>query len=400
MSKKRVHELGKQLKEHGIELSNQELVEKLHALGYDVKSHSSSLEDDQAQSAYERILAEKKPKPVAVRPAGPGFVVRKRAHPSGRGRPGVARGRGDARRGPRIRGRARARGCAGADAGRDRGRPSPTRRRSPAAPLAAEAAPGQPRPPPEVRAARGAPRRCAAAPAAPVPAASRALRAPAGGRRARRAPRRRPPRRTAAASGFTPRPRLAPPGSRPARRGAGCHAAPAAAPPAGQPARPGGSIPRTLRPTSTQAVVISPPAGPGPPRHAADHRAAELPGRAGAARARRGPRAQGRPRHRSGASASSSTSRSDKRRGRTPGRPLSEEAGEEPLRQGAAPGGHRRPRLHPDPRQEEEAHEEGGQDADHREGRAQEGHPASRSPSRSRSSPRPWASRRRTSSAS
>src|SRR3974390_3422654 len=80
MSKKRVHELGKQLKEHGIELSNQELVEKLHALGYDVKSHSSSLEDDQAQTAFERILGEKKPKPAPVRPAGPGFVVRKRAH--------------------------------------------------------------------------------------------------------------------------------------------------------------------------------------------------------------------------------------------------------------------------------------------------------------------------------
>ncbi len=80
MSKKRVHELGKQLKEHGIELSNQELVEKLHALGYDVKSHSSSLEDDQAQSAFERIIGEKKPKPAPVRPAGPGFVVRKRAH--------------------------------------------------------------------------------------------------------------------------------------------------------------------------------------------------------------------------------------------------------------------------------------------------------------------------------
>ena len=58
MSKKRVHELGKQLKEHGIELSNQELVEKLHALGYDVKSHSSSLEDDQAQTAFERIVEE------------------------------------------------------------------------------------------------------------------------------------------------------------------------------------------------------------------------------------------------------------------------------------------------------------------------------------------------------
>jgi translation initiation factor IF-2 len=80
MSKKRVHELGKQLKEHGIELSNQELVDKLHALGYEVKSHSSTLEDDQAQSAYERILAEKKPRPAPAKPSGPGFVVRKRAH--------------------------------------------------------------------------------------------------------------------------------------------------------------------------------------------------------------------------------------------------------------------------------------------------------------------------------
>src|SRR5512147_2240267 len=80
MSKKRVHELGKQLKEAGIELSNQELVEKLHALGYDVKSHSSPLEEDQSQSAYERIVAEKKPKAPAPRPSGPGFVVRKRAH--------------------------------------------------------------------------------------------------------------------------------------------------------------------------------------------------------------------------------------------------------------------------------------------------------------------------------
>ena len=63
MSKKRVHELGKQLKEQGIELSNNELVDKLHALGYtDVKSHSSSLEDDQAATAYEKIMAERKPK--------------------------------------------------------------------------------------------------------------------------------------------------------------------------------------------------------------------------------------------------------------------------------------------------------------------------------------------------
>src|SRR5512132_35764 len=80
MSKKRVHEIGKALKEQGIELSNQGLVEKLHALGYDVKSHSSSLEDDQAQAAVEKILSERKPKPTAARAPGPGFVVRKRAH--------------------------------------------------------------------------------------------------------------------------------------------------------------------------------------------------------------------------------------------------------------------------------------------------------------------------------
>jgi len=78
MSKKRVHEIGKQLKEHGIDFSNSELVEKLHALGYDVKSHSSSLEEDQAHAAYEKILNEKKPKPAPARPTGPGFVVRKR----------------------------------------------------------------------------------------------------------------------------------------------------------------------------------------------------------------------------------------------------------------------------------------------------------------------------------
>src|SRR6266536_1250147 len=81
MSKKRVHELGKQLKEQGIELSNTELVDKLHALGYtDVKSHSSSLEDDQAATAYEKIVGEKKPKPAPAKPSGPGFVVRKKAH--------------------------------------------------------------------------------------------------------------------------------------------------------------------------------------------------------------------------------------------------------------------------------------------------------------------------------
>src|SRR5512140_506584 len=88
MTKKRVHELGKQLKEHGIELSNQELVDKLHALGYfEVKSHSSSLEDDQASAAFDKIMSERKPKPAPVRSSGPGFVVRKRAHHDGAAAP-------------------------------------------------------------------------------------------------------------------------------------------------------------------------------------------------------------------------------------------------------------------------------------------------------------------------
>ena len=79
MSKKRVHELAKQLKEHGIELSNQELVDRLHQLGFEVKSHSSSLDDDQAQAAFEKIVGEKKPKAAPPRAAGPGFVVRKKS---------------------------------------------------------------------------------------------------------------------------------------------------------------------------------------------------------------------------------------------------------------------------------------------------------------------------------
>ena len=51
MSKKRVHEIAKELKAHRIELDNKDVVTELHALGYDVKSHSSSLEDDQATAA-------------------------------------------------------------------------------------------------------------------------------------------------------------------------------------------------------------------------------------------------------------------------------------------------------------------------------------------------------------
>jgi len=202
MSKKRVHELGKQLKEQGIELSNSELVEKLHALGYDVKSHSSSLEDDQAQSAYERIVAERKPKPVAAKPVGPGFVVRKRAHVE-----------------------------------------PPTVVASALAPLPepepeAEPAPAEAQPVAEAPAESPSPAAEAADPALPTaPAAAPPAPMP-------------PP--TA-----TPTPRPAAPAARPAGAaapGSGLPLAASAATPA--------IDPKTQRPTSTQAVVISRPTIP------------------------------------------------------------------------------------------------------------------------------------------
>ena len=55
MSKKRVHEIAKELKAQGIELDNKEVVSELVSFGYDVKSHSSSLEDDQATAAIQKI---------------------------------------------------------------------------------------------------------------------------------------------------------------------------------------------------------------------------------------------------------------------------------------------------------------------------------------------------------
>ena len=76
--KKRVHELAKDLKTHGIELDNKELVSELQSLGYDVKSHSSSLEDDQALTAVEKIVAKRKPKAAPAPVKAAGFVVRRR----------------------------------------------------------------------------------------------------------------------------------------------------------------------------------------------------------------------------------------------------------------------------------------------------------------------------------
>ncbi|MCE9666291.1 translation initiation factor IF-2 [Myxococcus stipitatus] len=81
MSKKRVHEIAKELKGHGIELDNKEVVNELSALGYDVKSHSSSLDDDQATAAVQKILDKRKPKQAAPPVTAKGFVVRRKVGP-------------------------------------------------------------------------------------------------------------------------------------------------------------------------------------------------------------------------------------------------------------------------------------------------------------------------------
>jgi translation initiation factor IF-2 len=259
MSKKRVHEIGKQLKEHGIELSNSELVDKLHALGYDVKSHSSSLEEDQAQAAYEKILNEKKPKAAPVRATGPGFVVRKRVHVE----PPAAAAAPTPVPAPEPPPAPAAASQEPPRAAPEPERPaahvtSPAERVAPAPevpptdmPPAIPAVPQQPPPdalrpaasaaPPPV-AAEGQP---ATAPAAPPTGTPRP--SPAGAPPAHHAP-------MAAAPQGPPRPGGSgtPPGVRPIGTPPAQHHAGAAA----------GPDPRTLRPTSTQAVVISRPLVP------------------------------------------------------------------------------------------------------------------------------------------
>ncbi len=220
MSKKRVHELGKQLKEQGIELSNTELVDKLHALGYtDVKSHSSSLEDDQAATAYEKIVGEKKPKPAPAKPSGPGFVVRKKAHTDVPAQPAPAHAP--------LHAHAPANGV-------EYEEPSPAFDAAPE-PAAAPAAPVAPQAAP-----------LAAEVAQPAPEAT----APAATDAQAHAPQPQP----AAQQPSAPAPAHAPPA--PARP-----AMPHAPAMAAAPAQPRVD-PRTVRPTSTQAVVISRPTTP------------------------------------------------------------------------------------------------------------------------------------------
>ena len=78
MSKKRVHEIAKDLKDAGIDLDNKAVVDELKALGYDVKSHSSSLEDDEAREAVRSIVEKRKPKAAPAPVAAKGFVVRRK----------------------------------------------------------------------------------------------------------------------------------------------------------------------------------------------------------------------------------------------------------------------------------------------------------------------------------
>ena len=63
MAKKRVYELAKDLG-----LSNKEMVDWLRAHEYDVKSHSSSLEDDQALAVSEKFKGERAPKAPPLDP--------------------------------------------------------------------------------------------------------------------------------------------------------------------------------------------------------------------------------------------------------------------------------------------------------------------------------------------
>ncbi len=287
MSKKRVHELGKQLKEQGVELSNTELVDKLHALGYDVRTPSSSLEDDQAAAAYERIMGERKPKAQPVRHTGPGFVVRKRAHvePAAPA-PAAPAATPAARASPLPVAPAPAPQAASAEqsaaeptsaavAPSQPSAPEESPAREPARPVAAAApdgtaSPASPASPPsdeEVAAAQPAAGEPASAtnassvgePAAEAPDAVSPASAPPSARPPG-APIRRPP---------GPGPRSNAPGAtvyvRPTIHRPGTTSAP------GEPASASGAPgtapraavdPRTLRPTSTQAVVISRPLVP------------------------------------------------------------------------------------------------------------------------------------------
>jgi translation initiation factor IF-2 len=270
MSKKRVHEIAKELKAFGIDLDNKEVVTELTALGYDVKSHSSSLEDDQATSAVQRIVEKRKPRAAPPPVAAKGFVVRRRAPgaevPHTNGAPAGATHAAEPIHAPEAV--AQPADLVEPETAAPEAPPVPAAP-PPAAPVAAAPPPAEPAVPAEL-----APAEAPAAASPPPPAAPAAPRfrpaqiiskPPPQGMR----PGSAPPARASGPLGQRP---AAPAGARPGsgRPGASVQTRPGSGlpprPGAGGPARSGGNAPgassgdsRSLRPTATQAVVISRP---------------------------------------------------------------------------------------------------------------------------------------------
>jgi len=295
MSKKRVHEIAKELKAFGIDLDNKEVVTELAALGYDVKSHSSSLEDDQATSAVQRIVEKRKPRAAPPPATAKGFVVRRRApgpeipHTNGhQPEPAAAPAHEPVGAVPEAE-------TAPAPA------PVPEAPAAPEAPVSGApepvaAAPAAepvhaPEAPPEPPAAPAAPSEVAPeaaphVPAAAPPAARPPLRAGAQAFRPAQIISKPPPQGARPGSPPLVRPGSAPAGLRsgiPARgpaqgRTGGMPPRPGVQTRPGGPSRPGGrggptgpgaqtpsgqpADPRAMRPTATQAVVISRPTVP------------------------------------------------------------------------------------------------------------------------------------------
>jgi translation initiation factor IF-2 len=265
MSKKRVHEIAKELKAFGIDLDNKEVVTELTALGYDVKSHSSSLEDDQAMSAVQRIVEKRKPRAAPPPVAAKGFVVRRRAPgpevPHTNGAPAGATHTPEPLHAPEAMAPEAQPEIAAPPASHLPAEPVP------AAPVAADLPPAEPAAPAEAAAAE--PPAAPSAPPAAAPAAPRfrpaqiISRPPPQGLRPGQTPSGRAPGTLGQRPG-------APGGARggPARPGASVQMRPGTGAPsrAGGAGRSGPSAPgaapgdsRGLRPTATQAVVISRP---------------------------------------------------------------------------------------------------------------------------------------------
>jgi translation initiation factor IF-2 len=297
MSKKRVHEIAKELKAFGIDLDNKEVVTELAALGYDVKSHSSSLEDDQATSAVQRIVEKRKPRAAPPPATAKGFVVRRRA-------PGA-----DA---PHTNGHHPEPAAPAHEpvAAVPEAEPAPAPAAAPEPPAAPEpqaTAPAAPEPvavvsapephvpavaeppatavaaAPEAPAPEAAPH---APPSAPPPASRPPLRASSAGFRPAQIISKPPPQGMRPGAGPSVRPGSGPggrPGGVPPRGAQGLQARPGSSRPGvqtrpGSGPRPGGrpgasgpgaqtpsgppADPRSMRPTATQAVVISRPTVP------------------------------------------------------------------------------------------------------------------------------------------